>query len=178
MPIELGVVEQRHKAVLEVMGGLAVTEVALRYGVTRQTVRRWLARPKPVAARPGPADDAVAAKAAVIAYYAALAKADAAAAAALYSPQAVFQDTTTTQKAGGMQEAAAWFAKAAAVPNRTMEVKSVIAGTGWSVARWVFSGDASNGVYSGVRGATVFEVRDGKIVRQTVYYSLPGSPFS
>jgi len=40
--IELGVVEQRHKAVLEVMGGLAVTEVALRYGVTRQTVHRWL----------------------------------------------------------------------------------------------------------------------------------------
>jgi len=40
--IELGVVEQRHKAVLEVMDGLPVTEVALRYGVTRQTVHRWL----------------------------------------------------------------------------------------------------------------------------------------
>jgi transposase InsO family protein len=40
--IELGVVEQRHKAVLEVMGGLPVTEVAARYGVTRQTVHRWL----------------------------------------------------------------------------------------------------------------------------------------
>jgi transposase InsO family protein len=42
--IELGVVEQRHQAVLEVMGGLPVTEVALRYGVTRQTVHRWLRR--------------------------------------------------------------------------------------------------------------------------------------
>ena len=42
MLIELGVVEQRHKAVLEVLGGLCVTEVALRYGVTRQTVHRWL----------------------------------------------------------------------------------------------------------------------------------------
>jgi len=42
--IELGVVEQRHKAVLEVAGGLSVTEVALRYGVTRQTVHRWLRR--------------------------------------------------------------------------------------------------------------------------------------
>jgi transposase InsO family protein len=40
--IELGVVEQRHKAVLEVMEGLPVTEVAGRYGVTRQTVHRWL----------------------------------------------------------------------------------------------------------------------------------------
>jgi transposase InsO family protein len=42
--IELGVVEQRHKAVLEVSDGLSVTEVALRYGVTRQTVHRWLRR--------------------------------------------------------------------------------------------------------------------------------------
>jgi len=42
--IELGVVEQRHKAVLEVLDGLPVTEVALRYGVTRQTVHRWLRR--------------------------------------------------------------------------------------------------------------------------------------
>jgi transposase-like protein len=42
--IELGVVEQRHKAVLEVLDGLTVTEVALRYGVTRQTVHRWLRR--------------------------------------------------------------------------------------------------------------------------------------
>jgi len=42
--IELGVMQQRHQAVLEVMGGLCVTEVARRYGVTRQTVHRWLLR--------------------------------------------------------------------------------------------------------------------------------------
>jgi transposase InsO family protein len=42
--IELGRVEQRHRAVLEVLGGLFVTEVARRYGVTRQTVHRWLRR--------------------------------------------------------------------------------------------------------------------------------------
>ena len=44
MLIELGVMQQRHEAVLEVMGGLSVTEVATRYGVTRQTVHRWLRR--------------------------------------------------------------------------------------------------------------------------------------
>ena len=38
MLIELGVVEQRHRAVLEVMEGLPVTEVAASYGVTRQTL--------------------------------------------------------------------------------------------------------------------------------------------
>lgn len=45
MLVELGVVEQRHAAVLEVIrDGLTVTEVAGCYGVTRQTVHRWLRR--------------------------------------------------------------------------------------------------------------------------------------
>lgn len=45
MLVELGFVEQRHRAVLEVIDGLAsVTDVARRFGVTRQTVHRWLVR--------------------------------------------------------------------------------------------------------------------------------------
>ncbi len=44
MLIELGVVEQRHKAVLEVLAGNSVVEVAGRYGVSRQTLHRWLRR--------------------------------------------------------------------------------------------------------------------------------------
>jgi len=43
--VELGVVEQRYRAVLEVLDeGLTVTEVARRHGVARQTVHEWLAR--------------------------------------------------------------------------------------------------------------------------------------
>jgi len=43
--VELGVVEQRYRAVLEVLEeGVSVTEVARRYGVARQTVHQWLAR--------------------------------------------------------------------------------------------------------------------------------------
>lgn len=38
--VELGLVEQRHAAVLEVLDGVAVTEVAARFGVSRQTVHR------------------------------------------------------------------------------------------------------------------------------------------
>ena len=42
---ELGLVEQRYKAVLEVLDGAAsVTDVARRHGVGRQTVHRWLRR--------------------------------------------------------------------------------------------------------------------------------------
>src|ERR1022692_3364212 len=41
---ELNVVEQRCRAVLEVLSGIPVVEVADRYGVARQTVHRWMAR--------------------------------------------------------------------------------------------------------------------------------------
>ena len=45
MLVELGLVEQRLSAVLEpINDGVPVTEVAERFGVTRQSVHRWLRR--------------------------------------------------------------------------------------------------------------------------------------
>ena len=45
MLVELGVVEQRYRAVLEVLeDGAPVTAVARRYGLARQTVHEWLRR--------------------------------------------------------------------------------------------------------------------------------------
>ena len=42
--VELSVVEQRYKAVLEAAAGVSVTEVAERYGVSRQSVHAWIRR--------------------------------------------------------------------------------------------------------------------------------------
>ena len=44
MLVELDVVEQRYRAVLEVLDGVSVVEVARRNGVARQTVHGWLRR--------------------------------------------------------------------------------------------------------------------------------------
>jgi transposase InsO family protein len=44
MLVELAAVELRYRAVLEVLEGAPVTEVARRFGVARQTVHRWLVR--------------------------------------------------------------------------------------------------------------------------------------
>lgn len=45
MLVELGVVEQRYQAVLEVLNdGVPIVEVAARFGVTRQSVHRSLKR--------------------------------------------------------------------------------------------------------------------------------------
>jgi Helix-turn-helix domain len=41
---ELSVTGQRYRAVLEVLAGVPVTEVAGRYGVSRQSVHAWLGR--------------------------------------------------------------------------------------------------------------------------------------
>jgi transposase len=42
--VEVSVVEQRYRAVLEVRSGVPVTEVAARFGVSRQSVHLWLRR--------------------------------------------------------------------------------------------------------------------------------------
>jgi transposase len=44
---EWSVAEQRYRAVLEVLDGASVTEVARRFGVSRQTVHAWLRRYEP-----------------------------------------------------------------------------------------------------------------------------------
>jgi transposase len=41
--VEMSVTEQRYRAVLDVQAGMVVTEVADRFGVSRQAVHRWLA---------------------------------------------------------------------------------------------------------------------------------------
>src|SRR3954471_18107530 len=40
--VELTMTEQRYRAVLEVQAGVPVTEVAERFGVSRQAVHRWM----------------------------------------------------------------------------------------------------------------------------------------
>ncbi|MFJ8107095.1 helix-turn-helix domain-containing protein [Streptomyces sp. NPDC096132] len=42
MLVELSVVEQRYHAVMEVAAGVPVTQVAARYGVSRQSVHSWV----------------------------------------------------------------------------------------------------------------------------------------
>ncbi|SRR5260221_8136565 len=44
MLVELSVMEQRYHAIMEVVSGAPVTEVARRYGVSRQAVHGWLGR--------------------------------------------------------------------------------------------------------------------------------------
>lgn len=42
MLVQLGVMEQRYHAVMEVLSGMAITEVAERLGVHRNSVHAWV----------------------------------------------------------------------------------------------------------------------------------------
>ena len=44
MLVELKLVEQRYRAVIDVLDGMSVTDVARRNGVSRQTLHTWLRR--------------------------------------------------------------------------------------------------------------------------------------
>ena len=44
MLVELKLVEQRYRAVIDVLDGMSVTDVARRNGVSRQSVHTWLRR--------------------------------------------------------------------------------------------------------------------------------------
>jgi transposase len=44
MLVELSVMKQRYHAVMEMVSGAPATEVARRYGVSRQAVHGWLGR--------------------------------------------------------------------------------------------------------------------------------------
>lgn len=44
MLVELSVVEQRYHAVMEVLAGIPITEVATRYRVSRQSIHTWVTR--------------------------------------------------------------------------------------------------------------------------------------
>jgi ketosteroid isomerase-like protein len=99
----------------------------------------------------------------------AFASGDQAALKSLLAPDVMFRDTSLPQDAVGVDAVLAWWDK---VPNGVqLTNKKPIAGPGWSVVRWTVRQVYPTGVEQALPGATVMEVRDGQVVRMTVYYN-------
>ena len=99
---------------------------------------------------------------------------DRAALQALLAPDVLFRDGAATHDVRGLDAALEWWRTVA--PRRALTIKNrpPLAGPGWAVVRWTgrrFYKDwiFPNGVDESRNGATVIEVRDGKVVRMTVY---------
>ena len=123
---------------------------------------------------PRPGDTAQVAAQVGAALCAAFASRDRATLMALLATDVLFRDVTYRTGARGREALPPWWATLA--PARTVIIKNraPIAGPGWAVVRWTArrfykNGFLPNGVDESRNGATVIEVRDGKVVRMTLY---------
>jgi ketosteroid isomerase-like protein len=117
---------------------------------------------------PGPDDTAKAAHQVGAAVGEAFAAGDRVALQALIAPDVLFYDITEGRGARGADAVDAWLAS---VPDGVTFVnKKPLSGPGWAVLRWTARRVYSTGVELAMPGATVLEVRDGKVVRMTLYY--------
>jgi hypothetical protein len=117
---------------------------------------------------PGPKDTAKVAAKVGAAVGDAFAAGDRAALQALVAPDVLFRDTTLPHGVRGWDALLAWWDQ---VPALTLENKKQISGPGWAVGRWTIRQVFSTGVELAMPGASVMEVRNGKVVRMTLYYN-------
>lgn len=116
---------------------------------------------------PGPKDNAKAAAEVASAVGDAFAAGDQDAIAGLVAPDALFYDTELQHGVRGVDALLGWQSKTPAVELTNQEP---ISGPGWAVVRWTVRAVYPTGVEVAMPGATVFEVRDGKVARMTLYY--------
>lgn len=84
------------------------------------------------------------------------------------APDILFRDASQAHGVRGWDALLAWWAR---VPTVTLANKVPIAGPGWAVVRWTIRQVSPTGVELAMPGATVMEVRGGKVVRMTLYYN-------
>jgi hypothetical protein len=126
---------------------------------------------------PGPRDTATVAAQVGAAVGEAFATRDRAALHALVASDVLFRDTSQPHGVRGRNAVLAWLAR---VPTVKIEVKKAIAGPGWAVLRWTVrrfyssTGYFPMGIEVADPGATLVEVRGGKVARMTLYYYSSG----
>jgi len=131
--------------------------------------------PKPLTSRPGPADTAAVAEAVALKYAAALQAKDAAAVAALSAPKIAFMDTAASAVGNSPGQVQAHYAKIFKKPADLAFTNLRYAfGRGWATLIWV--ADSPSSAVSGP-GVTMLEVREGRIARETLYYTSTNVPF-
>ena len=116
---------------------------------------------------PGPKDTAEVAAKVAAAVGEAFASGDQAALQELLAPDILFYDTELRHGVRGVDAVLAWQSN---TPTVELKNQRPLAGPGWAATRWTIKQVFSTGVEVAMPGATVTEVRDGKVVRMTLYY--------
>jgi hypothetical protein len=118
------------------------------------------------AGEPGPGDTTTSTARVAEAFSEAFAAGDGATLRSIVAPRVAFADASTVKTLRGPDALVGW---RAAMIDTDFELREPIVGRGWAVARWTAQRDVYD-VHIAVPGATVVEVRDGKVVRATLYY--------
>jgi ketosteroid isomerase-like protein len=130
--------------------------------------------PRPLTSAPGPADTPAAAEAVALNYAAALQAKDAAAVAALSAPSVDFTDTASSTVGRSPEEVQAAYSRIFGSPADLAFTQLRYAfGRGWATVMWTASAESSGAG----GGATMLEIRGGKISRETLYYTSTNVPF-
>lgn len=131
--------------------------------------------PTPLTSAQGPQDTAAAAEAVALRYAAALQAKDAAAVAALDAPSIAFTDTASSTVGSSPAEVQAHYAEIFKTPTNLAFTNLRYAfGAGWAAVIWTAGTQPST---SSGEGVSMLEIRDGRIARETLYYSSTNVPF-
>jgi ketosteroid isomerase-like protein len=131
--------------------------------------------PTPLATAPGPADTAGSAEAVALEYALALQAKDAGTMAALSASQIAFMDTAAGSVACSPHQVRANYAGIFKSPaDLVFEDLRYVCGAGWAAVVWTASAQSLG---TSGEGATMLEIRNGKIVRETLYYTFANVPF-
>jgi hypothetical protein len=95
---------------------------------------------------------------------------DIAAIQGLLSGDVFFYDTALKHEQRGLASVMNWWGTMKPVTFHSIGAASVIAGPGWAVSRWTATGTGADRPGVTVPGATVMEIRGGKVVRLALYY--------
>ena len=160
--------------VLEIRDGKIVTESWYYQDPFKLPAGKPL-EPKPLTSVPGPADTAAVAEAVALKYAAALQAKDAAAVAALSAPKIAFMDTADSTVGSSPGQVQAHYARIFKKPADLAFTDLRYAfGPGWATLIWV--ADSPSSAPASATGVTMLEIRDGKIGRETLYYTNTSVP--
>ena len=160
--------------VLEIRDGKIVTESWYYQAPSDPPAGKPL-EPKPLASAPGPADTAAVAEAVALKYAAALQAKDAAAVAALSAPKIAFMDTAASAVGSSRGQVQAHYARIFKKPTDLAFTNLRYAfGPGWATLIWL--ADSPSWAPASAAGVTMLEIREGKIGRETLYYTNTSVP--
>ena len=162
-------------AVYETSGGKIVHEGDYLQAFQNLPEGRAL-QPEPLRSAPGSADTAAAADGVALRYAAALQAKDAAAVADTSAPEIAFVDTASSTVGSDPDAVRTHYAAIFRKPDDlTFSNLRYASGRGWAVVLWTAASSSST---LSADGATMLEIRGGRIARETLYYNSAKVAFS